>query len=254
MFLQESVEFLGHKIDAEGLHTLPGKIEAVVNAPEPRNIQELRSFLCLLNYYGKFLPNLSSVVHPLNSLLQKSKQWKWSKACAQAFQHAKEALSSASVLAHYDPTLPLTLAGDASAYGIGAVISHVLPDGSEKPIAFASCSLSSSERNYAQIEKEALSLIFGIKKFHQYLYGRKFLLDRPQTKPLLAILGPKKGIPSLAAARLQRWAVLLSAYHCEIEFKPTDDHGNADGLSRLPLPADADTTIISTKTTAVFNI
>ena len=170
------MEFLGHKIDAEGLHTLPGKIEAVVNAPEPKTIQELRSFLGLLNYYSKFLPNLSSVVHPLNSLLQKSKQWKWSKACAQVFQHAKEALSSASVLAHYDPTLPLTLAGDASAYGIGAVISHVLPDGSEKPIAFASHSLSSSERNYAQIEKEALSLIFGVKKFHQYLYGRKCLL------------------------------------------------------------------------------
>ena len=204
-FLQESVEFLGHKIDAEGLHTLPGKIEAVVNAPEPRNIQELRSFLGLLNYYGKFLPNLSSVVHPLNSLLQKSKQWKWSKACAQAFQQAKEALSSASVL--YDPTLPLTLAGDASVYGIGAVISHVLPDGSEKPIAFASRSLSSSERNYAQIEKEDLSLIFGVKKFHQYLYGRKCLLLTDH-KPLLAILGPKKGISSLAAARLQRWAVL----------------------------------------------
>ena len=244
------MEFLGHKIDAEGLHTLPGKNEAVMNAPEPRNIQELCSFLGLWNYYGKFLPNLSSVVHPLNSVLQKSKQWKWSKACAQAFKQAKEALSSASVLAHYDPTLPLTLAEDASAYGCHFTCA---PGWQRKAHCFASRSLSSSERNYAQIEKEALSLIFGVKKFHQYLYGRKFLLLTDH-KPLLAILGPKKGIPSLAAACLQRWAVLLSAYHYEIEFKPTDDHGNADGLSRLPLPADADTTTISTKTTAVFNI
>ena len=252
-FLRDSVEFLGHKIDAEGLHAMPEKIEAIVSAPEPRDLQELRSFLGLLNYYGKFLPNLSTLVHPLNSLLQPSKKWKWSTECAQAFRQAKEALSSASVLVHYDPTLPLTLAGDASAYGIGAVISHVLPDGSEKPIAFASRTLTPSERNYAQIEKEGLSLIFGVKKFHQYLYGRKFLLVTDH-KPLLAILGPKKGIPSLAAARLQRWAVLLSAYQYEIKFKSTTEHANADGLSRLPLPANTDKTTISTKTTSVFNI
>ena len=93
--------------------------------------------------------------------------------------------------------------------------------------------LSSSEQNYAQLEKEALSLIFGMKTFHQYLYGRYvFVTDH---KPLMTILGPKKGIPSLAAARLQRWAILLSTYQYDIKFKPTDAHANADGLSRLPL-------------------
>ena len=231
---QNSVEFLGHKIDAEGLHALPDKIDAIVRAPEPHNIQELRSFLGLLNYYGKFIPNLSTTIHPLNRLLQHAKQWDWTAECAQAFEQAKQSLSSSSVLIHYDPALPLQLAGDASAYGIGAVISHVLPDGSEKPIAFASRTLSSSEQNYAQIEKEALSLVFGVKKFHQYLYGRKFDLITDH-KPLTAIFGSKKGIPSLAAARLQRWAVLLSAYQYNIRFRATDDHANADGLSRLPL-------------------
>ena len=249
-FLQPSVEYLGHKIDAEGLHALPSKVEAIIRAPAPTNVQELRSFLGLLNYYGKFIPNLATLIHPLNSLLQHGKPWAWTKDCSQAFQQAKEALSSSSVLVHYDPSLPITLAGDASAYGIGAVISHILPDGSEKPIAFASRSLSSSERNYAQLEKEALSLIFGVKKFHQYLYGRKFKLITDH-KPLTAILGSKKGIPSLAAARLQRWAILLSGYQYEIVFKATHDHANADGLSRLPLP---DTTLGSSSVPSIFNV
>ena len=81
---------------------------------------------------------------------------------------------SASVLAHYDPSLPLMLAGDASTYGIGAVIFHRFPDDTERLIAFALHSLSPSEQNYAQIEKEALSLIFGVNKFHQYLYVENF--------------------------------------------------------------------------------
>ena len=127
------------------------------------------------------------------------------------------------------------MASDASAYGIGAVISHVLPDGSEKPISFASRTLTPSEKNYSQLEKEALSLTFGVKNFHQYLYGRKFTLITDH-KPLTTIFGPKKGIPTLAAARLQRWALLLSAYQYDIQHKPTDAHGNANSLSRLPLP------------------
>ena len=245
-FLQDSVDYLGHRIDAEGLHAHPDKIAAVVDAPKPCNVSELRAFLGMVNYYRKFIPNLSTLLQPLNSLLQPSKPWKWSEKCTEAFTAAKQAISTTRVLAHYDPKLPLTLAGDASGYGIGAVISHILPDGSEKPIAFASRSLSPSERNYSQIEKEA---IYGVKKFHQYLYGGKFGLITDH-KPLLAILGPKKGVPSLAAARLQRWA----AYTYDTQFKSTTNHANADGLSRLPLPAQHDTTLISTQTTTIFNM
>ena len=173
---KSSVEFLGHLIDAEGLHALPSKVTAISQAPEPQNVQQLRSFLGLIDYYSKFVQNLSTVLHPLNNLLKCDVKWKWTAQCAEAFKLAKERLASSQVLARYDPSLPLRMAADASAYGIGAVISHVYPDGSERPIAFASRTLSSSEKNYAQIEKEALALVYGVRHFHQYLYGRHFTL------------------------------------------------------------------------------
>ena len=128
-----------------------------------------------------------------------------------------------------------------------------MPDGSEHPIAFASRTLSSSERNYSQVEKEALALIFGVKRFHIYLYGRRFTLITDH-KPLLSILGPKKGIPQLAAARLQRWAYLLSAYVYDIAFKGTKEHANADGLSRLPVEEDGQEISVMATEASIFNI
>ena len=214
-FLQPSVEYLGHRVDATGLHPSEHKLQAVVDAPRPKNVKELQSFLGLIHYYGSFISNLSTLLHPLNSLLQKDSRWRWSTDCEEAFKAAKKRLTTSSVLVHYDPTLPIRVSADASSHGLGAVISHVMPDNQEHPIAFASRTLTSSEKNYAQVEKEALALIFAVKKFHQYLYGRCFSLCTDH-KPLLSILGPKKNIPSLAAARLQRWAILLSActYTC----------------------------------------
>lgn len=141
-------------------------------------------------------------------------------------------MASTEVLAHYDQTLPVKLDCDASAYGLGAVLSHVYSDGSERPIAYASRTLNSAEQNYAQIEKEGLALIFGVKKFHKYVYGRRFTLVVTDHKPLL---GSKKNLPSLAAARLQRWAIFLLAYQYNLLFRSTGQHSNADGFSRLPL-------------------
>ena len=106
------------------------------------------------------------MLHPLHALLQCAKKWKWTKEYAEVFRNAKKQLSSPQVLAHYDPQLPLQLAGDASSYGMGAVLSHKYPDGSEQPVAYASRTLLPSEHNYAQIEKEALGLIFRFQKFH----------------------------------------------------------------------------------------
>ena len=137
-----------------------------------------------------------------------------------SFQAAKQQLASALVLVHYDPKLPICFAGDASSYSIGAVLSQVLLDGSEHLIAFASRTLHPSEKNYAQLEEEALSLIYGTSKFHKYIYGRHFTLVTDH-RPMTGILGPKSGAPSLAAARLQRWSLTLLMYSYISEFRST---------------------------------
>ena len=109
-----------------------------------------------------------------------------------------------------------------------------MKDGSERPIAYTSRFLSVAEKNYAQLEKEALSLVFGVKKFHQFFYGKNFQLVTDH-KPLTTIFGSMTGVPPIAAARLQRWVLLLSAYSYTIVYKPGVNHNNVDGLSRLPL-------------------
>ena len=250
-FFQDSVEYLGHCIDTDGVHTSESKVKAIVEAPTPKNVTELRSFLGLVNYYGKFVPNLASVLHPLHQLLRADAKWVWSAQCQCSFDEAKAKLVAAPILTHFDPNLPVHMAGDASQYGIGAVISHIMPDGTERPIAYSSRTLTSHEKQYAQVEKEALSLIFGVKKFHQFLYGKRFTLVTDH-RPLTAILGPKKGIPLLAAAHMQRWALLLSGYSYDIHFRPTTAHSNADCLSRLPLPTYSP--IGNYDDAAVFNI
>ena len=114
--------------------------------------KQLESFVGKLNYYGKFLPAFASVCDPLNQLRCKDTPWKWSTECVVAFDQLKQMLTDKTRLVRFDPDKPIVLATDASPYGIGAVISHVLPDDSEEPIAFASKTLSKAERGYAQVD------------------------------------------------------------------------------------------------------
>lgn len=235
-FMQERVTYCGHEIDKSGLWKTKDKVDAVLNAPVPQNVAQLRSFLGLINYYNRYLPNLATVIKPLNELLEKNRKWVWSDACQKAFENVKQLITSEPVLTHYDPKAPVRLACDASPYGLGAVLSHVMSDGSEKPIAFASRSLTKAERNYAQIDREACAIFWAVKKFHAYLFGRKFTLLTDH-QPLTSIFSPSKSIPVTSAARLQRYALFLSGFNYDIEYKSTKRHTNADGLSRLPAPS-----------------
>lgn len=234
-FLQDSVRYLGFIIDQSGLRPDPTKLEAISSAPRPNDVTQLKSFLGMLNYYGKFIPNLSTILHPLHALLKKEVSWNWNPDCERAFNEAKSVLLSDCVLAHYEEGRPLVLSVDSSAYGLGGVLAHRYPDGSERPVSCVSRTLNAAEANYSQLDKEALAIFYGVTKHHQYLFGRKFVL-KTDHQPLTYIFGKKGGIPQTAASRLQRWAVRLAAYDFTVEFVRSAENGPADALSRLPLP------------------
>ena len=207
--------------------------------PPPTDVSSLKSFLGSVQFYGKFIPNLATISEPLYRLTKKVTTRKWADKEQAALEKLKQVLASDQVLVHFNPEKPLGLSCDASDFGIGAVLFHRFPDGSEHPIANVSKTLTAAERNYSQIHKEAIAIIFGLRKFYQYLYGRQFILVTDH-KPLTSLFGPKRGTPLPAANRLARWALWLNQFVYKSEYQKTAEHGNADALSRLPFGGDID--------------
>ena len=123
-FMRTSVTYLGHRVDESGLHPLTLKMQAIRDAPTPESVPKLQSYLGMLSYYGKFMPNLSSTLSPLYHLLKKDIPWEWGPEQERAFQESKNRLTAETFIAHFDPELPLTLACDASGYGLGAVLAQ----------------------------------------------------------------------------------------------------------------------------------
>ena len=150
-FLQKCVTYLGHKIDAEGLHPTEDKLASIRDAPRRKDVTALKSFLGLSMFYSRFMPDHSTILAPLHNLLKKDTPWKWSKV-EDAFVAAEELILNSQTLVPYAHTLSLYLSCDASSYGAGAVLSHKM-NGQFRPVTFPSCTLTSAQKNYSQMEK-----------------------------------------------------------------------------------------------------
>ena len=223
---------MGRIVDIKGTRADPDKIATVQALPAPENINQLRSYLGAVTYYSQFIPTMRKLRAPMDNLLRKDVKWFWSKSCQEYFDGFKSALSETTTLVHYNPNISITVAADASNDGLGACLYDTFSNGNRKPISHASRALMQAEKNYSQIEKEGLALIFAVKKFHRFIYGRKFQLETDH-KPLLSIFGSKKGLPTYTANRLQRWALTLLNYNFDIIYTSTNSFGHADILSRL---------------------
>ena len=233
-FMVPEVTYCGYVINGRGIKPVEAKVDAIQNAPVPENVTQLRAFLRMLNYYHRFLPDIATVLEPLHKLLRQGTNWCWKTEQQMTFDKSKKLLQSANLLVHFQPDLELILASDASDYGVGAVLSHRMADGAERPIGYVSRSLNKAERGYSTIEKEALAIIFGVKKFNQFLYGQKFTIQTDH-KPLEELFNEKKVVPQQASPRVQWWALTLAAYEYKIAYKAGTTNANADALSRLPL-------------------
>ena len=216
--------------DKNGIRVNPPKIDPIINMPQPTNVKQLQNFLGGVNYYSKFIPNMADIAKHLYKPIEKNTIWEWKNECDNSFRALKQRLSESSVLGIYDPDLLLKVDCDTSKYGLGAVLSHKYPDGTEKPIAYASRTLNKNEINYSQVDKEGASIIFALKKFNQYLLGNNFTLTT-DNKAIKKIFDPKTEINSIAAGRLARWALLLTQYNYTLEFCKSNKHLNADMLS-----------------------
>ena len=225
---QKSVSFLGHIVSEEGISTDPEKVAAVQDWPVPKKMKDVRSFLGLVGYYRKFIPNCSEVAKPLTELTSPSVDFKWTDECQRAFESLKCSLLHAPILGYpKEDGGSFILDTDASNYGIGGVLSQV-QDNKEVVIAYASRTLSPAETNYCVTRKELLAIVHHVKLFKNYLLGRPFLVrtDHSSLKFLYRFKEPE--------GQLARWIDFLQSYTFQIEHRPGLQHANADALSRQP--------------------
>ena len=220
------VKYLGHIIVKSGLRPDPAKVSAINDMPPPESKTDLQRILGMINYLGQFIPNLSQITAPLRSLMKKESHWTWQHEQTKAFNTIKHILTNQPILSFLDIQKDVRLQVDASSHGLGACL---LQD--TAPVSFASRSLTDSEKNYAQIEKELLAIVYGCEKFNQYIYGRNVVIESDH-KPLENIM--RKPLAE-TPPRIQRLPIRLQKYSINVVYVPGKQLIIADTLSRSHL-------------------
>ena len=223
-----SVDYLGHIVGEGEISPNPEKLFNIQQAPIPQTKKQVRSFLGLVGFYSKFIPNYSTVAAPLTDLTKRGCLNKivWGDAQERSFVILKKVLSSNPVLRLPDLSREFILQTDASEVGLGACLLQDF-DGQKFPVAYASKKLTKSELNYSVVEKECFALVWAIRKFHVYLYGKDFILETDH-QPLVYLRQSK-----MENGRLVRWALALQPHQCKIRAIKGSQNVCADYLSRL---------------------
>ena len=228
IFRAPRIMFFGFVISKDGIAADNARVAAIKGARRPTNQMEVRSFLGLVNYCARLIPNLATTAEPLRKLTRGHQPWTWGPEQQRAFDELRHALTSDDVMAHFVTGAPTELRVDASPVGLGAVLTQTV-HGITRPVAYASRTLSDVERRYSQTEREALAVVWGCERFHLYLCGAEFVLHTDH-KPLQFIYGPH-GKPH---ARIERWVLRLQQYNFQIKHMAGKSNP-ADVLSRLPI-------------------
>ncbi|KAK6192673.1 hypothetical protein SNE40_004107 [Patella caerulea] len=226
LFKLPKLKFMGHVLSAKGLAPADVKVKAITETREPTTASEVRSFLGLVNYTGRFIENLATISEPLRRLTRKEEKFVWGTEQRDAFNELKERMKKAETLAYFDKTAKTLVIADASPVGLGAVLVQK-QNGENRVISYASKSLSDVERRYSQTEKEALGLVWACERFHPYIYGTDFELLTDH-KPLEFIYSTK----SKPSARIERWVLRMQPYKYIVKHIPGKNN-IADCLSRL---------------------
>lgn len=227
VFNVNRLEFLGHELSSDGIRPTESRITAIENFRKPSNISELRSYLGLITYVARFIPQLAEKTAALRQLLRTGEKFIWTHVHDQSFEQIKSAICSANFLGYFNTKDSSIVITDASPTGIGAVLLQQDANGVRRIISFASKALTDIERKYSQTEREALGIVWAVEKFRLYLLGTKFTLIT-DCKPL-HFLFKERAKP---CARIERWVLRLQAYKFEVVYKPGNEN-LADAISRL---------------------
>lgn len=227
IFNATRLDFLGYELSPEGIRPKESRIATIKSLREPRNTSELRSFLGLVTYVGRFIPNLAEKTDTIRSLLRTGERFVWKENHQRCFEEVKKAVSDSCCLGYYNPKDLCIVIADASPTGLGAVLLQQDEYKQTRVIAFASKTLTDLERKYCQTEREALGLVWAVDKFHLYLLGVRFKLVT-DCKPLLFLFKER----AKPCARIERWVLRLQCYRYEVEYRPGSEN-LADAISRL---------------------